>query len=102
MSHSKTDIFERLNSHKKRIERSCKFYRPVAKKQKVEVLDAATRYLASEISREEFARTISDNRFYKNSFVFFPSQTDRLIKSALMETPTKHRTREGYIKIRRS
>lgn len=92
-----TDIFEKLNDHKEQIKNSCFFYRPIAKMQKILVLTAATKYLAAEISKEQFLSILDKNTCYADAFG--KSQTKLLIDAALRITPTIGRTPEGYVRV---
>jgi hypothetical protein len=97
MSNNNVDIFEKLNEHKEEIQNSCLFYRPVAKMQKIIVLTAATKYLAAEISKDQFLSVLDKNSHYADAFGV--SKTKLLIEAALKEKPSRDRTHEGYIRI---
>lgn len=91
------DIIEHLNDHKEQIISSCLFYRPIAKMQKIIVLNAATKYLASKISKEQFHRILDKNKHYADSFGV--SRTKLLIDAALKEKPSLNRTPEGHVRF---
>lgn len=89
------DLFEIINDHKKSISHSFLFYRYSAKIQKLNVLEAATKYLAGKINKEKFTKTIDGNPKYADALGV--SQTKLLINAVLKEKPSVYRTKEGYV-----
>jgi hypothetical protein len=89
------DLLEIINDHKKNISHSFLFYRHCSKIQKLNVLEAATKYLAGKMSKEKLIQAIEENPRYADAFGL--SQTKLLIEAALKETPSCHRTKEGYV-----
>ena len=96
MAHFDDDIFELINEHKKNIKNSFLFYRPLAKIHKMNVLSAATKYLACEITKDQFLSIISKNKQYSDAFRV--SLTKKLIEVALKETPSPYRSKKGYVR----
>lgn len=97
MTISSVDILEKLNDHKQEIQNSYMFYRPIAKIQKINVLAAATRYLAGDITKEQFLSVLDKNKHYPDAFGL--SKTKTLIDAVLKEEPSNYRTPEGYVRI---
>ena len=95
MSYKYDDLFDELREHREVIAKSFLFYRPVAKHQKLIVLNAAAKYLSGKINKVELMMTIQKNKFYADALGV--SKTKQLIEAVLKEKPSYHRTKEGYI-----
>jgi hypothetical protein len=95
MSYKYDDLFDELREHREAISKSFLFYRPVAKYQKLMVLNAAAKYLSGTISKDQLQIIIKTNKFYADALG--KSRTKLLIDAVLNEKPSNHRTEEGYV-----
>lgn len=95
MSNRYDDIFEEIREHCAAINKSFLFYRPVAKMQKLNVLNAASKYLSGKMSKDELNKIIDKNSHYGDALG--SSKTKLLINLVLKQKPFHNRTKEGYI-----